>query len=64
MCKLFVYRSSQIQDEIVKMIKFWVRAGIDGIFWSGVHYYFEADDVSLDEPKSDLKGVEPVSFMD
>ena len=58
------HRDSRFQHEVDALFEFWLSpemGSIDGLVLADVQLYFEADDTSLDEPTSDIKGVLPVS---
>jgi alpha-glucosidase len=53
------YRNPTVVKEMLKVFQFWLDRGVDGFRIDAVGTIFESKDLSLEEPRSFLPGVQP-----
>jgi glycosidase len=53
------YRNPTVAAEMLKVFQFWLDRGVDGFRIDAVGTMFETEDLSLEEPRTFLPGVQP-----
>ncbi|KAK7482601.1 hypothetical protein BaRGS_00026202 [Batillaria attramentaria] len=56
------YRNPLVVKEMNDVVRFWLERGVDGFRVDALECLFEAEDVSKDEPRSNLTGIPPFQF--
>ncbi len=54
------FRNQDVQQEMLKILKFWLDKGVDGFRVDAIRHMVEVADFTKNEPTSDKSGTTPV----